>query len=493
MSLFHLQTPPRALVGLLLLIAANPIRARGDDGPSSPTPEPTLLIGQPVSEYQTRRKALMKLIREKEDRRDDSNGDTAGLVVVLVGQVPEPLDEAKYRQKSNFAYLTGVEVPNAALILLPSEDRDTLYLPPNRHSGFSKSVPIYGPGPETAEKLGFAQVKSTSRFLGDLFTAIGDNRVFGKPRTVVYTLLKEDGEGPRQAETPFVKFLREGAPTTQFKELSQTLAKLRQVKSAAELSLLKEAIAITGSAQEAVIRTIRPGLFEYQLEAKVLEAFTDRGSRRPGFSAIIGSGPNSTIPHYFANNRKIEDGDLVVVDIGAEYQYYTADITRTYPANGTFTPRQREIYQLVLDAQQAAADHIKTGETKLMELTGWVSNYFKKSPLRAKGEDGNEHTMDYFFIHGLGHHLGLDVHDDADYSKPLQIGEVFTIEPGLYIPSENLGVRIEDDYVLTDHGLEKLSKDIPSDPDEIERQIAKARAARDAAVPASVNGDGKRP
>jgi Xaa-Pro aminopeptidase len=201
----------------------------------------------------------------------------------------------------------------------------------------------------------------------------------------------------------------------------------------------------------------------------------------------VGSGPNSTIPHYFANNRQLEDGELVVVDIGAEYQYYTADITRTYPVSGKFTPRQREIYQLVLDAQTEAAKQVKTGTTLLMPLTGFVREYFRKSPLRAKGEDGKEYTMDHFFIHGLGHYLGMDVHDVGNYAKPLQVGEVFTIEPGIYIKSENLGIRIEDDYLLTG-GLEKLSKDIPSDPDEIERRIAEAKS-----TPASAAAGGPRP
>ncbi len=196
---------------------------------------------------------------------------------------------------------------------------------------------------------------------------------------------------------------------------------------------------------------------------------------RPGFKSIVGSGPNSTIPHYFASSRQMVDGDLVVVDIGAEYQLYTADITRTYPVNGKFTPRQREIYQLVLDAQSEAARQVKPGETRLLQMNGIVRPFLKNSPLRARDANGQEHTMDYFFIHGLGHYMGMDVHDVGDAMRPMQVGEVFTIEPGIYIKSENLGVRIEDDYVVTATGAEKLSKNIPSSPDEVEARIAKSR------------------
>ena len=195
--------------------------------------------------------------------------------------------------------------------------------------------------------------------------------------------------------------------------------------------MLQKAIDITGEADAEVMKVIRPDLFEYQLEAKVLDAFTNGGALRLGFASIIGSGPNSTIPHYFANSRRMKDGDLVVVDIGGEYDLYTADVTRTFPVNGKFTPRQREIYQLVLDAQLAAEKHMEPDRTRLIEMTGFVSNYLRNSPLRAKDVDGQEHTMDHFFIHGLSHYLGLDVHDVGDTTKPMKPGEVFHDRAGL--------------------------------------------------------------
>ena len=258
---------------------------------------------------------------------------------------------------------------------------------------------------------------------------------------------------------------------------------MRKVKSEAEAAMLRRAISVTADAQREVIRLIGPGIPEYRLEGAILGAFVAGGGSRAGFPSIVGSGPNSTVLHYNKNDRTLQDGDLVVVDIGGEYKGYTADITRTYPANGRFTPRQREVYQLVLDAQSAAVADFKPGVSTIAALNRKVREFFQKSPLRAKDEKGETFSMDHFFIHGLGHHLGLDVHDVGDVTRPLGPGEVFTIEPGLYIPGESLGVRIEDDYRVTQDGLEKLSKDIPVDPDEIERLIAQAKVRVSTALP----------
>jgi len=306
----------------------------------------------------------------------------------------------------------------------------------------------------------------------DFKAAVGDTK------GPVYTLSPTPRATDHRPIAEAVRRLKEGAPERTFRELAPILHSMRKAKSPTEIVLLQKAIDITGEANEEVIRAIEPGKFEYQLEGKIIGAFLDGGALRPGFASIVGSGPNATIPHYFDNNRKMEDGDLVVVDIGAEYELYTADVTRTYPVNGKFTPRQRALYQLVLDAQAEAEKHMKPGETRLGQMTGFVSNYLRKSPLRAKDANGNEQTMDRFFIHGLSHYLGMDVHDVGSLSEPMKVGEVFTIEPGLYIKGENIGIRIEDDYLMTETGPVKLSGKIASTPDEIEAKIARARSAR---------------
>jgi Xaa-Pro aminopeptidase len=244
----------------------------------------------------------------------------------------------------------------------------------------------------------------------------------------------------------------------------------------AEIALLQKAIDITGEAQRDAATQIRPGAFEYEVQAALEAAFTRNGSERPGFPSIVGSGFYSTVLHYDQNHKKIDAGDTVVVDIGAEFSYYTADITRTYPASGKFTSRQREIYQLVLDAQRAAERAFKPGQSTLAQLNRVAIETIKSSPLRDK--EGN--TLERYFIHGLGHWLGMDVHDVGNYTN-LPVGAVFTIEPGIYIPEEKLGVRIEDDYLVTEKGLVKLSRAIPSEPDEIERIMQSHAKAANAA------------
>jgi Xaa-Pro aminopeptidase len=448
------------------------------------------LLDQPVSEYKARRKALMDRVKELEGagggavKPEPKGGDGAqtapkarGPVIVLVGETDEP-EDARFRQSNYFAYLTGVDSPGASLILLPDEGKETLYMPPRNKRMEAWTGPKIGPGPEGVAATGFDRVEPSRSFQSDLLAAIGEAE---RGPTPVYVLMPYSRVEPHGPAGALSKLLREKAPSAKLKDVSAILGELRKVKSESEIALLRKAIALTGDAQAAAIKLLGPGVPEYRIEGAILGAFIGGGGMRAGFPSIVGSGLNSTVLHYNANRRTMQDGDLVVIDIGAEYFYYTADITRTYPVNGKFTPRQREIYQLVLDAQTAAAREFKVGVTTLMFQGRIATGVMRKSPLRAKDENGVEHSLDHFFIHGLGHYLGMDVHDVGNGMKPMQPGEVFTIEPGIYIPSEGFGVRIEDDYLVTKDGLEKLSKDIPSDPDEIERLIAQSRTKATAA------------
>ena len=472
---------PLALTGLLLALAAPGLRA---DEPARP---PKSLLDQPPSEYKARRQALMKRIKEADavgglvraaggDGAAEATRRPSGPVVVLVGETDEP-EDGRYRQRNDFAYLTGVETPHAAMILWPAENREVLYLPPRDKREEAWTGPKIGPGSEGVAATGFDKVEPTSSFHGDLFDAIGETgkRSFGRRQTSVFLFTPDPRPGAGGPVAGLARMLKEAAPHARYRDLAPFLAVLRKVKSPAEVALLRKAIAITGDAQTAALRTIGPGVPEYKVEGAILGAFISGGGMRAGFPSIVGSGLNSTVLHYNANRRSMESGDLVVVDIGAEYAYYTADITRTYPVSGKFTPRQREIYQLVLDCQSACAAEFKVGKSTLQGQNAFAHAYMAKSPLRAKDEGGVEQTMDHFFIHGLGHYLGMDVHDVGDTGKPCGPGEVFTIEPGIYIPSEGFGVRIEDDYLVTKDGLEKLSKDIPAEVGDIERLMAEAR------------------
>ncbi len=382
------------------------------------------LAGIPLAEYRARRHKLM-------DRTKDG-------VVVLIGAREEEFGEVgRFRQKNDFMYLTGVQAPGAFVMLVPAglvsgnPSHETLLIPPR-----------------------------------NLFRE-------------KWTGAQSGSAGEITRESRFVEALRAAWPKLEIVDVSPLLAEMRKIKSPAEIELIQKAIDITGEAQRDAIHAIKPAAFEYEVQAVVEAAFTRNGAERPSFPSIIGSGINSTTLHHMENRKKIDAGDLVVVDIGAEYSYYAADITRTYPADGKFTARQREVYKLVLEAQRAAERAFKAGQSTMAQLNRAAIETMKASPLRDK--DG--HSLEKYFIHGLGHFLGMDVHDVGSLAD-LPVGSVITIEPGIYIPEEKLGVRIEDDYLVTESGLVKLSRKIPSEPDEIERLMYQSQNHNSAVKPA---------
>ena len=445
------------------------------------------LLSQPIGEYRARRQKLMEQVKDG--------------VVVILGNVEEDAGvEARYRQNNWMAYLTGVRTPEAAVMLvpagLPSEGgaKEIIFIPPRDLAGERWTGVQLGPGPEAARTFGVERVLPTRTEASDSAGGNFNNDALqnvmaklkeaaalpafkgaeGQTQMKVYTLAPRAPRNGYVREYTFAERVKKELPGVQIASAATLIGEMRKFKSQSEIDLLQKAIDITGEAQRDIANNLRPGVYEYDVQSWLEAAFTRNGSERPGFPSIVGSGLYSTILHYSENHKRIEAGDLVVCDIGAEYSLYTADITRTYPASGHFTPRQREIYQLVLDTQSAAAAYWKPGMTN-MDLHKFAVEFLRKSPLRAKDTDGKEYSMEHFFIHGLGHYLGMDVHDTGDYRKQMQPGEVFTIEPGVYIQTEKLGVRIEDDYVVTPQNtLRKMSEKIPSTVDEIERIMAQA-------------------
>jgi Xaa-Pro aminopeptidase len=252
---------------------------------------------------------------------------------------------------------------------------------------------------------------------------------------------------------------------------------MRQIKSPGEIAFLQRAIDLSLDSHLEAMRMMRPSLYEYQIGAKMVEVHQMGGSEAEGYAPIVGAGPNSTALHYDRLSRKIENGDIVVLDVGAQFSGYSADITRTLPANGKFTPRQLEIYNIVLGAQNAAMAAIKPG----MDLCRKGANSVDKISrdyINSHGKDLHGKSLGQYYIHGLGHHIGLNVHDPGEYCRPLEPGMVVTMEPGIYIPEENLGVRIEDDVLITATGYKFLSERLPRDPAEIEKIMAQAAAQR---------------
>lgn len=450
-----------ALLALLLLACALFPFTSTAAVPSDFYDEPGVrLLNQPVGEYRARRQRLLNEIQDG--------------VVVILGNVEEDMGvEMRYRQNNWFAYLTGVRTPDATLLLVPqglptaAGAREIIFIPPRNLQMERWTGVQLGPGPETARVFGAEQVLPNDQLWAKLKEAAALPAFKGAMK--LYTIAPRQVSNGRVREYQFAERARMELPGVQIASAAGAVGDMRRIKSASEVALLQKAIDITGEAHRDIAQHLKPGMYEYEVQALLEAAFTRNGSERPGFPSIVGSGLYSTILHYSENRKRIDDGDLVVCDIGAEYSLYTADITRTYPANGKFTPRQLAIYQLVLDTQSAVAAHFKPGMTN-GDLHIFAAQYMRKSPLRAKDTDGREYTMEHFFIHGLGHALGMDVHDVADDLHQLQPGEVFTIEPGIYIQTEKLGVRIEDDYlVMPDGTLNKLSGRIPSDAKELER------------------------
>jgi Xaa-Pro aminopeptidase len=247
---------------------------------------------------------------------------------------------------------------------------------------------------------------------------------------------------------------------------------LRVVKDAGEIALLRKAAAASIEAQRVMMRAAKPGVTERALAGKMTAAWFEGGCERVAYAPIVGSGINSTTLHYSENTRTLEDGDILLVDAACEYSMYASDITRTVPVNGHFTPRQREIYNIVLGAQQAAIDAFVAGKSKINDrdrkdpdsLDNAAYNY-----INTHGNDLHGQPLGQYWLHGLGHMMGIDVHDPADYPAMLKPGMVFTIEPGVYIPEEKLGVRIECDFLVgADGKLIDLDAALPHTAEDVE-------------------------
>jgi Xaa-Pro aminopeptidase len=326
-----------------------------------------------------------------------------------------------------------------------------------------------GPGEEAERLFGLREVAASTGFKDRLAELVAP--VEGKPAPKIYTVIPTGPGADTSRESRFVEMLHQTFPNNQVVDVSKIIGEMRKVKSSAEIELLQKAVDISNEGHREIVRAIKPGAYEYEAQAALEAVWTRMGSERPGYPSIVGSGINGTILHYNENRKRIEAGELVVVDAAAEYSYYTADITRTYPASGKFTQRQREVYQLVLDAQRAAEKAYVPGKSSMKDIQDAAREVMKASTVRDK----HGKTLEIYFIHGLGHWIGMDVHDTGAYGV-LPVGSVITIEPGIYLPEEGFGVRIEDDYLVTDKGLVKLSAKLPSEPDDIERMMQKAVA-----------------
>jgi Xaa-Pro aminopeptidase len=392
-------------------------------------------------------------IAEYRERRAELRKSLDGVMVLMGAADPVDMHDTFY-QEPNFAYLTGWQEPGAALLLTAKEE--ILFLAPRVGHRETYNGRTTGPNEaDAAQKAGFDKVVPRASLEAHFVRT-------AESAGTIYTL---DGDLHARKLTRL-------APLHQRRDAAELVTKLRLKKSAAEVALIRKATEATVAAHRAAWTRMRPGLAEYQIAATMVGTYLELGCERSAYAPIVASGPNSVVLHYSANRRRIEASDLVVMDVGGQYADYTTDVTRTVPASGKFTPRQREIYDIVLAAQKAAISAVKPG----MSLLGDSSTSLRKIAMDyidTHGKDLHGGSLGKYFIHGLGHFVGLEVHDPGSFDTRLEPGMVITIEPGIYIPGENLGVRIEDTVLVTTNGAEVLSSALPKEAEEIEKLVGK--------------------
>ena len=422
---------------------------------------------QPNADYRARRVALSQKAK-------------GGVVVLFAATEAEgPNALHGFRQDNYFFYLSGWNEPGAALVIAPEVPatadhparhyEEIFFLPAHNVSQERWTGPKLGPeNPQASQITGFDRVEVLDKLRDELV------RILPSPRATVYSDLPAYGETSPSA-TP-IYWLQRANTFPNYASLQDAkplLDEMRMRKDAGEMERIRHATDASVAAHLAAIHAIKPGGTELGISWLMQYTFGQRGCERPAYAPIVGSGFNSTVLHYSENSGPIRDGDLVVMDVAGEYAMYASDITRTVPANGHFTPRQREIYNIVLGAQQAAIDAYQTGK---FVLNPRASNSLYKVAydyINTHGKDQHGQPLGKYFIHGLSHYIGLEVHDPGSTDTPVGPGMVFSIEPGIYIPEEKLGVRIEDIFWIDPSGkLVMLSQGLPRTPEEVERAMA---------------------
>jgi len=426
-------------------------------------------------------------------------------VVVVLGAAEPEKDYLEFYQNPPMLYLTGIKEPDAALVMVKQSGRVSATL----------FVLTRDPAAEvwTGARLGTAGVSARTgvpaRPQDELARVLDSLAGANLPFYVAGDISSNPEARVATPQDQFVRGLRTTHPQLQVRGANVLIAELRGTKSPAELALIRRAVEITVESHLEAMRAAKPRMHEYELEAEIERGFRRRGAERTSFATIVGSGPNSTVLHYNVNDRQMQPGEVVVMDIGASFDGYAADVTRTIPLNGTFTPEQRQVYQIVRDAQAAAERNAKPGMkaaimsdsasaviaaglTRLGLIESPTATYDVAGPGGAMGQAPQ---VGLYYMHGLGHGIGLEVHDPEQFywMQTIAEGSAFTIEPGIYVRQnlleiladtprnraliakirpaveryKNTGVRIEDDYIVTEKGLEWISR-APREIAEIE-------------------------
>ncbi len=395
----------------------------------------------------------------------------------------------RFRQDSDFFYLTGFEEPDAIAVVKPAEtNKYSLFVrprDPEREIWDGRRAGVEGAVSEFGADAAFPIADFNSKLremlidMEILYYRLGVNRELDE--TIIREIAAMRGVNRKPIH----------APQT-IVDPASIIHEMRVVKSPEELEIMQTAADIAAEAHVEAMKAARPGMQEYQIEALIEQIFRRRGAAGPAYTSIVGGGPNATVLHYINNDAELRDGDLLLIDAGAEYKGYASDITRTFPINGRYTKAQREIYDLVLKTQMSCVEMVRPGVThdqlKQHSIEMLTEGMVELGLLKGEPEELiKEKKHEQFYMHGLGHMIGIDVHDVGRYyfgedSRPLEPGVVMTVEPGLYIspntkdiPEQYLGigVRIEDDVLCTNNGPRVLTNKVPKQADEIEALMAR--------------------
>jgi Xaa-Pro aminopeptidase len=377
-------------------------------------------------------------------------------------------------QQTDLFYFSGIDQEESSLIIFPDakeeKHKEILFLKET-----NEQIAIWeGPKYTKPEATGISGINSI--YWNNEFETIFKTLLIQADH--IYLNTNEHLRAGTPVETRDIRFLKwckESFPLHNYERLAPVMHHLRAVKSQTEVDLIKQACQITEKTFHRLLGFIKPGVWEYEIEAEIYHEFMRNRSRGPAFESIVASGADSCVLHYVKNDKQCRDGDVVLIDFGAEYANYNSDVTRTLPVSGKFTKRQRDVYDAVLNVQKAAIQLLKPGNT-IDEYHTQVGQIMEAElirlgvldPAEIKNQSKDEPLYKKFFPHGASHHLGLDVHDYGDKYRTFEPGMVFTCEPGIYIRDEAIGVRIENNILITESEPLDLTESIPREADEIE-------------------------
>ncbi|QWI75122.1 aminopeptidase P family protein [Bacillus mycoides] len=388
------------------------------------------------------------------------------ITILFAGQAPHMSADAHYKfvPNRNFYYLTGIDEPNVIFMLkkFGNSVEETLFI--------EKSDPVMEKWDgKTVSKEDAEQISGIKKVVYiESFEKTMANTLFTENVKHLYLdLERREWKGTETKTLAFAKYVREQYPHVLIGNVYPHICELRVFKTEEEIEIIKEAIAVTEEGIYNVLKHAKADVMEYELEAHFDFTLKSSGIKHHAFNTILASGKNATVLHYEDNDAQIQNGDLVLLDLGAQKDYYNADISYTFPASGTFSSRQKQIYNIVLKALKETTELIKPG----LKFTA-LNKHTKKvlaEECKAIGLIQEDEELSKYYYHGVSHFLGLDTHDVGTYKdRVLEEGMVITIEPGLYIEEESIGIRIEDDILITKDGYENLSKDIIRTVEEIE-------------------------